>query len=155
MTEKSIKPTQSDQEKKAQRQVADDESLPSLVGKLGEDIATLIDSKISLLKIEIKEDVSAYTSHIVGLIIGAVVAVVGFALFNVAIAFLISSLFQDTELSEPVRYALGFIITAALYIIIGAAIILRTKGRMARQDLVPSRSMKELEKDKRWIERGL
>ena len=155
MPEKNRKMQQSDEEIRTQRQAADDESLPALVGRLGEDIATLIDTKISLLKTEIKEDVSAYTSYAVGLVIGAVIAIVGFALFNVAIAFLISSLFQNTQLSEPVKYALGFVITAAAYLIIGAVMILKMKGRMARRDPIPSRSVRELEKDKRWIEREL
>src|SRR5215210_6783150 len=90
----------------------DAESLPQLVGRLGQDITALIDTKINLLKVEIKEDISAYTSYITGIIIGAVVAIVGFALCNVAVAFFISSLFQHTDLSQPVKYALGFIITA-------------------------------------------
>ncbi|MGH8612080.1 MAG: hypothetical protein ACREYF_08570 [Gammaproteobacteria bacterium] len=35
------------------------ESLPSLIGRLGQDIITLLDTKLGLLKLEIKEDVNA------------------------------------------------------------------------------------------------
>jgi uncharacterized membrane protein YqjE len=145
----------SDKEIKRGQQAAENQTLPEMIGRLGEDIGTLIDAKISLLKVEIKEEVSAYTSSLIGMAIGAVIAIVGFALFNVAIAFLISSLFQDADLSEPVKYALGFIITAAAYLIAGAVITLKMKNRLARRDLVPSRSVKEIEKDRRWIEREL
>jgi uncharacterized membrane protein YqjE len=132
-----------------------DESLPTLVGRLGEDITTFIDTKLSLLKVEIKEDVNAYVSSVVGAAIGAVIVLVGFALLNVAIAFLISSLFQDMQFSQPVKYALGFIITAAVYLIIGAIVLLKMKGRMAKQGLVPERTVKELEKDKQWLKEEL
>ena len=132
-----------------------DESLPALVGRLGEDITTFIDTKLSLLKVEIKEDVSAYVSSAVGAVIGGVIALVGFALLNVAIALMVSTLFQDTQLSQPVKYALGFIITAAVYLIIGAIIMLRMKNRMAEQGLVPKRTIKELEKDKQWLKEEL
>jgi hypothetical protein len=36
------------------------ESLPGLLGRVGEDLATLLDAKLRLLKIEIEEDVRAY-----------------------------------------------------------------------------------------------
>ncbi|HEX5732009.1 MAG TPA: phage holin family protein [Blastocatellia bacterium] len=134
---------------------SDDESLPQLIGRLGEDLTSLIDTKLSLLKIEIKEDVDAYTRHGVTMAIAGVIAVVGFALLNVAIAFLVSTLFEGTELSQPVRYALGFIITASAYLIAGGVMIARTKNRLAKQDLVPNRSVKELERDKEWIEKEL
>ena len=132
-----------------------DESLPALVGRLGEDITTFIDTKLSLLKVEIKEDVNAYVSSVVGAVIGAVIVLVGFALLNVAVAFLVSSLFQDTQLSQPVKYALGFIITAAVYLIIGTITLLKMKGRMAKQGLMPERTVEELEKDKEWLKEEL
>lgn len=132
-----------------------DESLPALVGRLGEGITTFIDTKLSLLKVEIKEDVNAYVSSVVGAVIGAVIFLVGFALLNVALAFLISTLFQGTQLSPPVKYALGFTITAAVYLIVGATVLLKMKGRMAKQGLVPERTVKELEKDKQWLKEEL
>ena len=134
---------------------SDDESLPQLIGRLGEDLTSLFDTKLSLLKIEIKEDVDAYAHHGVTMAIAVVIAAIGFALLNVAIAFLVSTLFDGAELSQPVRYALGFIITASAYLIIGGVMIVRTKNRLAKQDLVPNRSVKELERDKQWIEKEL
>ena len=134
---------------------SDDESLPQLIGRLGEDLTSLLDTKLSLLKIEIKEDVDAYARHGLTMAIAGVIAAIGFALLNVAIAFLVSTLFDGTELSQPVRYALGFIITASAYLLAGGVMIVRTKNRLAKQDLVPNRSVKELERDKQWIEKEL
>ena len=129
------------------------QSLPSLIGRLGEDIVTLLETKLGLLKLEIKEDVNAYLRGLVSIGVGGIIAVVGFSLLNVAIAFLVSTLFEETLLIQPVKYALGFIITGVIYLAIGAAIIIRAKDRLANQNLVPERSMKELEKDKQWLKR--
>ncbi|MGH8563190.1 MAG: phage holin family protein [Gammaproteobacteria bacterium] len=129
------------------------QSLPSLIGRLGEDIITLLDTKLGLLKIEIKEDVNAYLRGLVSIGVGGIIAVVGFSLLNVAIAFLVSSLFEESLLSQPVKYALGFIITGVIDLVIGAAVIIRAKDRLAKQNLAPERSIKELKKDKQWLKR--
>jgi uncharacterized membrane protein YqjE len=129
------------------------ESLASLIGRLGEDIVTLLETKLGLLQLEIKEDVNAYLRGLVSIGVGGIMAVVGFSLLNVAIAFLVSALFEETVLIQPVKYALGFIIVGVIYLIIGAAVIIRAKDRLAEQNLAPERSIKELEKDKEWLKR--
>lgn len=129
------------------------ESLPSLIGRLGEDIVTLLETKLGLLQLEIKEDVNTYLRGLVSIGVGGIMAVVGFSLLNVAIAFLVSALFEETLLIQPVKYALGFIIVGVIYLIIGAAVIIRAKDRLAEQNLAPERSIKELEKDKEWLKR--
>ena len=129
------------------------QSLPSLIGRLGEDIVTLLETKLGLLKLEIKEDVNAYLRELVSISVGGIIAFVGFSLLNVAIAFLVSALFEETQLIQPVKYALGFIIVGVIYLVIGVAVIISAKGRLAKQNLVPERSIKELEKDKQWLKR--
>ncbi|MGH8652179.1 MAG: phage holin family protein [Gammaproteobacteria bacterium] len=129
------------------------ESLPSLIGRLGQDIVTLLDTKLGLLKLELKEDVNAYVRGSVPIGVGGIIAAVGFSLLSVAIAFLVSALFEETLLSQPVKYALGFIITGVIYLAIGAAVIIRAKDRLAKQSLALERSIEELEKDKQWLKR--
>jgi uncharacterized membrane protein YqjE len=129
------------------------ESLPSLIGRLGEDIVTLLETKLGLLQLEIKEDVNAYLGGLVSIGVGGIIAIVGFSLLNVAIAFLVSTLFEQTLLSQPVKYALGFIIIGVIDLVIGAAVIIRAKDRLAKQNITPERSIKELEKDKQWLKR--
>ncbi|MGH9875864.1 MAG: phage holin family protein [Pyrinomonadaceae bacterium] len=132
---------------------AGDKSLPSLIGRLGEDIVTLLDTKLGLLKIEIKENVKAYVRGRVSIGVGGIIAAVGFSLLSVAIAFLVSAQFEKTLLSQPVKYALGFIITGVIYLVVGAAVTIRGKDRLAKQNLAPERSIEELEKDKQWLKR--
>lgn len=133
---------------------ADIEGLPALFGRLSDGVTTLLDTKLSLLKVEIKEDVTGYIGGAVKILIGGIIAAVGFAILNVAVAFFISTLLPDT-LDPFIRIALGFVITGALYLVIGAIFIITAKNRLAKQDMVPNRSVTELRKDKEWLKKEL
>ncbi len=74
-----------------------DDTLPSLFSRLGDDVMQLFDTKLSLLKVEIKEEANEYARD--GIMIGAggIIAAIGFALLNVALAFGISILFANAD----------------------------------------------------------
>jgi uncharacterized membrane protein YqjE len=129
---------------------SDIDSLPALFGRLGDDVMRLVDTKLSLLKVEVKEDALFYARSGAFMGIGGVFAAVGLALLNVALAFAIS-LLLPSDWSQPARYAVGFVITGVLYLIIGGVIIIMMKNRIARRDPVPNRSVEELRKDKQWL----
>ena len=131
------------------------ESLPSLVTRLGEDVMQLLDAKLNLLKVEIKEDVNTYTRGAVTMAIAGVIAAVGFALLNVAVGFGVSTLFATADLSQPAKYGLGFLITGVFYLIVGGIITMIVKNRLAKADLVPNRTVEELRKDKQWLKNEL
>lgn len=128
---------------------ADLETLPGLFGRLGDDVMKLLDTKLSLVKVELKEDAAVYARASAMIGVGAVLAAVGFALINVAVAFFISKLFTFDD--PRLNYALGFIITGALYLVIGGIIIVVMKNRLAARTAVPNRSIEELRKDKQWL----
>lgn len=132
-----------------------DDSLPSLFGRLGDDVMQLFDTKLSLLKIELKEEANEYARHGVLIAVGGIIAAIGFALLNVALAFGISTLFATTDLSQPAKYAIGFVTAGVLYLIIGSIIITTMKNRLAKQNLVPDRTVAELRKDKQWLKNEL
>jgi uncharacterized membrane protein YqjE len=133
----------------------DTDSLPSLVSRLGDDVMELFKSQLELFKVEIKEEANAYVRGITLIATGAVIAIVGFALLNVAIAFAVSTLFAQANFSQPASYALGFVVTGAFYVLVGGIIVLLMKNRLAKQDLVPQRTVEELRKDKQWLKNEL
>jgi len=133
----------------------DEGRLPELLGKMAEELTQLFDTKLSLLKVELKEEIDSYIHGGVMILIGAVVVAVGFALLNVAIAFLVSRLFDAADLTQPVRYALGFILTAVIYLIAGAIMIVVSRNRLAKQSLVPRRTIAQLERDKEWLQKEI
>ena len=134
---------------------SDNESLPNLVSRLGEDVMDLFKSQLELFKVEVKEEVNTYTRGIAMIATGAVITTVGFALLNVAIAFAVSTLFAQANFSQPASYALGFVVTGAFYVLIGGILVLLMKNRLAKQDLVPQRTVAELRKDKEWLKNEL
>ena len=133
----------------------DGESLPSLFSRLGDDVMQLFDTKLSLLKVELKEEANEYARDGIMIAAGGIIATIGFALLNVALAFGISTLFADADLSQPAKYAIGFVAAGLLYLIVGGVIILAMKKRLAKQSLVPDRTVEELRKDKQWLKNEL
>jgi uncharacterized membrane protein YqjE len=129
-----------------------DQSLTTLFSRLTDDLTELFDAKLELLKTELKEEMSSYAAGASLIVGGAVVGVIGFALLNVGIAFFVSRLFGSADWSQAVCYGLGFIITALLYLVIGAIIILVAKRRLAKQRIIPERSALELKRDKQWLQ---
>lgn len=133
----------------------ENEGLPSLVTRLGDDVMQLFDTKISLLKVEIKEEANAFARAGTMIAVGGVIAAIGFALVNVAIAFGVSLLFANVNLSQPTKYALGFVITGFFYLVIGGLVVTTMKNRLSKVDVVPNRTVEELRKDKQWLKNEL
>jgi uncharacterized membrane protein YqjE len=131
------------------------ENLPTLFSRLGDDVMDLFNSQLALFKVEIKEEAQAYARNITMIGVGAVIAIVGFALLNVAIAFAVSTLFAQANFSQPASFALGFVVTGGFYVLVGAIVVMAVKGRLAKQDLVPQRTVAELRKDKQWLKNEL
>jgi uncharacterized membrane protein YqjE len=129
-----------------------DQSLTALFSRLTDDLTELFGAKLELLKTELKEEMTSYAGGASLIVGGAVVGVIGFALLNAGIAFFVSMLFDSADLSQAVRYGLGFIITALLYLVIGAIVILVAKRRLAKQRIIPERSALELKRDKQWLQ---
>src|SRR2546421_12696986 len=69
------------------------ENLPTLFGRLGDDVMRLVDTKLSLIKVELKEDASFYARNGAFTAVGAMIALIGFALANVAVAVFIANFF--------------------------------------------------------------
>jgi uncharacterized membrane protein YqjE len=133
----------------------DAENLPGLFSRLGDDVMDLFNSQLALFKVEIKEEASAYARGVTMIAVGAVIAVIGFALLNVAIAFAVSTLFAQANFSQPASYALGFVATGVFYLLVGGSVVLLMNNRLAKQELVPKRTVAELRKDKQWLKNEL
>jgi uncharacterized membrane protein YqjE len=145
--------TRSENDKALQN--GNNESLPNLLSRLGDDVMQLINSQLALFKVEVKEEASAYARGAMMIAVGGVIATIGFALLNVAIAFGVSTLFAGAGFSQPASYALGFIVTGAFYLLVGGVLVVVMKNRLANQQLVPPRTVQELRKDKQWLKSEL
>lgn len=133
----------------------ENDSLPSLFTRLGDDVMQLFDTKLSLLKVEIKEEANAFARASTMIALGGVIAAIGFALVNVAVAFGVSILFANADMSQPAKYALGFVITGVFYLVLGGLVVSVMKNRLSKVDVVPNRTVEELRKDKQWLKNEL
>jgi hypothetical protein len=131
------------------------ESLPGLLGRVGEDLATLLDAKLGLLRIEVEEDLRAYARGGAAIGVGGVIAAFGFGLLSIGIAFSVSALFTDTQLSQPMKYSFGFLVTGSIYLIFGGGVMVVNKKRLAGRGIVPEKSVEELQRDRRWLKKEL
>jgi hypothetical protein len=95
---------------------------------LGDDGVRLINSQFALLKVELKEEANAYIRGAVTIAAAGVIAAIGFALLNVAVAFGVSTLFAGSNLSQPATYALGFVVTGVFYHVVGGIVVLAMKS---------------------------
>src|SRR6476646_11474384 len=117
------------------------EQLPTLFSRLGDDVMQLFNSQLALFKVEIKEEANAFTRGATFIALGAVIATVGFALLNVAVAFGVSTLFAHANFSQATSYALGFVVTGVFYLIVGIVVVAAIRSWLAKQQLVPRRSV--------------
>lgn len=132
----------------------DIEGLPAMLGRLGDNVMTLVDAKLGLAKVELKEEAAAYGSKIAMIAVGGVLAAIGFALLNVAVAFFMARLFFYS-FTPPISYALGFVVTGVLYLIIGGILVVMMKNRLAALNPAPERTIEEFRKDKQWLKKEL
>jgi uncharacterized membrane protein YqjE len=139
----------------AQSALAEIESLPSLFGRLGDEVMNLVDTKLNLIKVELKEDASVYARNSAMMVAGGAVATVGLALILVAVACFVSLLFANEagELTRytPKSYGWGFGITGLVIAAVGGTLVIIAKNRMASYNPAPMASLEEIRKDKQWL----
>lgn len=134
---------------------ADIENLPGLFTRLGDDVMQLFDAKVSLLKVEVREEVNTFLRGAIVIAIASMVALIGLALASVAAALGFSTLLANTNLSQAGQYGIGFVSVGLVYLTVGTMAALIMKGRLAQQSLVPDRTVDELRKDKEWLKKEL
>ena len=66
-----------------------DDDLTALLARLGEDVVTLVDSKLGLLKLDLEAQVRGYARDAFMRVVAAVIAAVGVGLFAAGLAFVV------------------------------------------------------------------
>ena len=134
---------------------AEIENLPGLFTRLGDDVVQLFDAKVGLLKVELREEANAFLRGGIVIAIASLIALIGLALASIAASLGLSTLWADSNLSQAGKYALGFVIVGTVYLTFGTMVALIMKGRLAKQSLVPDRTVEELRKDQEWLKKEL
>ena len=109
----------------------DSEDLPALVARLGEDVLRLVDSKLSLLRLEIEAEARGYVKSALGLAIAAVVATVGIVLVATALAFAVGHLLPADRFDPLILRALAFGLVGALCVVVGLLVYRKAMSRLS------------------------
>jgi hypothetical protein len=126
---------------------ADTRDFGDLLGQLTNDILRLLDQKLALLKLELKEELSAAVRRSALLAAGGVVAAFGAFFLLVALAVGVGDLVGST--------AGGFAIVGGVFVVVGLVLLMSMRRRLAAQRFVPELTVRELRRDKQWIKHEL
>jgi hypothetical protein len=123
-------------------------SIFGLIEELLGKTAKLLDQKLLLLRLEVEDSLGQLIRHVAVLLIGGALAGLGLVLSSIALALWIGN-----HLGSALG---GFAITGAGFLIVGAVLVaIRLQRRVGPKRLLPERTMKDLEKDSRWIKSAL
>jgi uncharacterized membrane protein YqjE len=126
---------------------ADTRDFGDLLGRLANDILRLLDQKLALLKVELKEELSAAVRRSALLAVGGVVAAIGAFFLLVALALGVGDLVGSTSG--------GFAIVGGVFAVVGLVLLSIMRRRLAGQRFVPELTVRELRRDKQWIKHEL
>jgi uncharacterized membrane protein YqjE len=125
----------------------DSRTLASLLGRLANDVLRLLDQRLALLKLEVKEEVAALVRKSVLMLVGAVMALLAAVWLLLALALWLGELVG----SAPG----GFAIVGGVFGLVGGILILTMRRRLAEQRFVPELTVQELRRDAQWIKHEL
>lgn len=125
----------------------DGHSLGGLITRLLNEVLRLLDQKLALLKLELREELGAAVRRSALLAVGGVVAVLGALLLVVALAIWIGELTRSPSG--------GFAIIGGGLALGGALLLLTMRRRLAEQRVVPEQTVRELRRDVEWIKHEL
>jgi hypothetical protein len=123
-------------------------SIFALVEELLRNTAKLLDQKLMLLRLEVEDSLGTLMRHLAVLLIGGALAGLGLVLSSIALALWIGS-----QLGSTIA---GYALTGAGFLLAGAVLVaVRVSRGVGPQRPLAGRTMKELEKDTRWLKSGL
>jgi Putative Actinobacterial Holin-X, holin superfamily III len=119
-------------------------SIFALVEELLRNTAKLLDQKLMLLRLEVEDSLGTLIRHLAVLLIGGALAGLGLVLSSIALALWIGS--------QVGSIIAGYALTGAGFLLAGAVLVaVRLSRGVGPQRPLAGRTLKELEKDTRWL----
>jgi uncharacterized membrane protein YqjE len=114
-----------------------------LVERLFSDMGTILDQKLTLLTIELKNEGAAVVRNLLILLVGVVVVTLGLLLQSIAAALWIGAAIE----SVPGGYG----IVGLVFVLGGGSLLAAMRGRLEKQQLLPRKTLQEFRRDAQWI----
>jgi uncharacterized membrane protein YqjE len=114
-----------------------------LVERLLSDVGALLDQKLTLLTIELKNEGAVVVRHLLVALVGAVFATLGLLQLSIAAALWIGAALG----SVPGGYG----IIGLVFVLGGGSLLAAMRGRLETQHLLPRKTLQEFRRDAQWI----
>lgn len=121
----------------------EERSLGDLFAELSRDTSTLVRQELELAGAEMGQRAKSFGKEVAVLVIGGVVAYAGFLALVAGIILVLAELGLD--------WWLAALLTGAVVIGVGAALVARARAALQRADLLPRRTIETLKEDREWI----
>ena len=115
-----------------------------LVERLFADMGALLDQKLTLLTMELKNEGAVVVRTLLILLVGAVFATLGLLLLGMAAALWIGAVIK----SVPGGYG----IVGIVFVLAGGGLLATGRGRLEKQQLLPRKTLQEFRRDAKWIQ---
>lgn len=123
-------------------------SLGAIVSELREEFKQFLNTRVEMLKSELHETLAGIRVAVPLALLTLMFMVTAFLLFSAAVVALVVSAFAG----NPYAWFFGFIIVAALWIILGGAAAFFAYNEFRSKSVFPKRTLEVLKADKSWIE---
>ena len=114
-----------------------------LVERLLSDLGALLDQKLTLLTIELKNEGAVVVRHLLVALVGAGFATLGLLQLSIAAALWIGAAIG----SGPGGYG----IIGLVFVLGGGSLLAAMRGRLEKQHLLPRKTLQEFRRDAQWI----
>lgn len=129
----------------------DDRTLGELLRELSGEGRTLVRQEVELAKTEMSEKLGVYARNAASMAVGgALLLVAGIALATAVIYGLI--VLFDSFMAFEIAVWLGPLVFAAVVGAIGWSMIKKGRETLARESVVPQRTIATLREDKEWVQ---
>ena len=114
-----------------------------LVERLLSDVGALLDQKLTLLTIELKNEGAVVVRNLLVALVGAVFATLGLLQLSIAAALWIGAAIG----SVPGGYG----IIGSVFVLGGGSLLAVMRSRLEKQHLLPRKTLQEFRRDAQWI----
>jgi uncharacterized membrane protein YqjE len=114
-----------------------------LIERLFSDLGTLLDQKLTLLTIELKNEGAVVVRDLLMVLVGAVVVTLGLLFISIGAAVWIGAAIG----SVPGGYG----IVGGVFLLGGGSLLAVMRSRMEKNHLLPRKTLQEFRRDKQWI----
>lgn len=129
-------------------EVKNGRSLASTLAEMKIELLDFLDTRIELLKTELREKMSILKAAAPLGALGALLLLTAYLLFTLALVSLIVVAFQD----NPYRWFFALLIVAFAWAVFGGIAVYFAKREFEMTTLLPQRTIEVLKGDKIWIQ---